>query len=206
MAVVKIYDQNKGEAGEITLAPEVFEVEVRPEILNLVVRAQRAAKRAGTHSTKTYGEVSGGGIKPWRQKGTGRARAGTSRSNIWRGGAIVFGPKPRDYSFKVNKKVRALALRMALSSRLAEENLMVVNSFDLPEVKTKLFVKIADTLGLKKALLIMPEVNETVALSARNIPGITIMTPAQLSVYEILKHPQLILLEGAVAPVEARLK
>ena len=206
MAVVKIYDQNKGETGEITLAPEVFEVEVRPEILNLVVRAQRAAKRAGTHSTKTYGEVSGGGIKPWRQKGTGRARAGTSRSNIWRGGAIVFGPKPRDYSFKVNKKVRALALRMALSARLADESLMVVNTFDLPEVKTKHFVKIADALGLKKALLIMPEINETVALSARNIPGITIMTPAQLSVYEILKHPQLILLEGAVAPVEARLK
>ena len=206
MAVVKIYDQNKGETGEITLAPEVFEVEVRPEILNLVVRAQRAAKRAGTHSTKTYGEVSGGGIKPWRQKGTGRARAGTSRSNIWRGGAIVFGPKPRDYSFKVNKKVRALALRMALSARLADESLMVVNTFDLPEVKTKHFVKIADALGLKKALLIMPEINDTVALSARNIPGITIMTPAQLSVYEILKHPQLILLEGAVAPVEARLK
>lgn len=206
MAVVKIYDQNKGETGEITLAPEVFEVEVRPEILNLVVRAQRAAKRAGTHSTKTYGEVSGGGIKPWRQKGTGRARAGTSRSNIWRGGAIVFGPKPRDYSFKVNKKVRALALRMALSARLADESLMVVNTFDLPEVKTRHFVKIAAALGLKKALLIMPEINETVALSARNIPGITIMTPAQLSVYEILKHPQLILLEGAVAPVEARLK
>lgn len=206
MAVVKIYDQNKGETGEITLAPEVFEVEVRPEILNLVVRAQRAAKRAGTHSTKTYGEVSGGGIKPWRQKGTGRARAGTSRSNIWRGGAVVFGPKPRDYSFKVNKKVRALALRMALSARLADESLMVVNTFDLPEVKTRHFVKIADALGLKKALLIMPEINDTVALSARNIPGITIMTPAQLSVYEILKHPQLILLEGAVAPVEARLK
>ena len=206
MAVVKIYDQNKGETGEITLAPEVFEVEVRPEILNLVVRAQRAAKRAGTHSTKTYGEVSGGGIKPWRQKGTGRARAGTSRSNIWRGGAIVFGPKPRDYSFKVNKKVRALALRMALSSRLAEENLMVINTFDLPEVKTKHFVKIAAALGLKKALLVLPEANDKVELSARNIPGITIMTPAQLSVYEILKHPQLILLEGAVAPVEARLK
>ena len=206
MAVVKIYDQNKGETGEITLAPEVFEVEVRPEILNLVVRAQRAAMRAGTHCTKTYAEVSGGGIKPWRQKGTGRARAGSNRSNIWRGGAIVFGPRPRDYSFKVNKKVRALALRMALSSRLADESLMVVNTFDLPEVKTKHFVKIAAALGLKKALLIMPEVNDQVALSARNIPGITIMTPAQLSVYEILKHPQLILLEGAVAPVVARLK
>ena len=206
MAVVKIYDQNKGEAGEITLAPEVFEVEVRPEILNLVVRAQRAAKRAGTHSTKTYGDVSGGGIKPWRQKGTGRARAGTIRSNIWRGGAVVFGPTPRDYSFKVNKKVRALALRMALSSRLAEDNLMVVNALELSEVKTKLFVKIAGALGLKKALLVLPEANEKVELSARNIPGITIMTPAQLSVYEILRHPQLILLEGAVAPVEARLK
>ncbi len=206
MAVVKIYDQNKGEAGEITLAPEVFEVEVRPEILNLVVRAQRAAKRAGTHSTKSYADVSGGGIKPWRQKGTGRARAGTNRSAIWRGGAVTFGPHPRDYSFKVNKKVRALALRMALSSRLAEDNLLVVSKFDLPEVKTKYFVKIAADLGLKKALLVLPEADEKVVLSARNIPGLTIMTPAQLSVYEILKHPQLVMLEGAVAPVEARFK
>ena len=106
----------------------------------------------------------------------------------------------------MNKKVRALALRMALSSRLAEDNLMVVNALELSEVKTKLFVKIAGALGLKKALLVLPEANEKVELSARNIPGITIMTPAQLSVYEILKHPQLILLEGAVAPVEARLK
>lgn len=126
MAVVKVYDQNKQEAGEITLAPEVFEVEVRPEILHLVVRAQRAAFRAGTHATKTRAFVSGGGLKPWRQKGTGRARAGSIRSPLWRGGAIIFGPQPRDYEFKVNKKVRKLALRMALSSRLAGSNLLVV--------------------------------------------------------------------------------
>ena len=117
MATVKVYDQNKQESGDITLSSDVFEVEVRPEILNLVVRAQMAAKRAGTHKAKTRAFVSGGGVKPWKQKGTGRARAGSNRSPVWRGGAIVFGPQPRDYSFKVNSKVRALAMKMALSSR-----------------------------------------------------------------------------------------
>ena len=126
MAVVKVYDQDKTEQGELTLTPEVFEVAVRPEILHLVVRAQLAAKRAGTHSTKTRAMVSGGGVKPWRQKGTGRARAGSNRSPVWRGGAILFGPQPRKYDFKVNKKIRKLALRMALSSRLAGDNLLVV--------------------------------------------------------------------------------
>lgn len=106
MAVVKVYDQDKTEQGELTLTPEVFEVAVRPEILHLVVRAQLAAKRAGTHSTKTRAMVSGGGVKPWRQKGTGRARAGSNRSPVWRGGAILFGPQPRKYDFKVNKKIR----------------------------------------------------------------------------------------------------
>ena len=110
MATVKVYDQNKQESGEITLASDVFEIEVRPEILNLVARAQMAAKRAGTHMVKTRALVSGGGAKPWKQKGTGRARSGSNRSPIWRGGAIIFGPSPRDYSFKVNSKVRALAM------------------------------------------------------------------------------------------------
>ena len=206
MAVVKIYDQNKGETGEITLAPEVFEVEVRPVILNLVVRAQRAAKRAGTHSTKTYAEVSGGGIKPWRQKGTGRARAGTSRSNIWRGGAVAFGPSPRDYSFKVNKKVRALAMRMALSARQFDQNITVVKSIELPEAKTKHFASVAKALELKKALVVIPANDEALERSARNIPGITVITPEQLNVYTILVHPQLVLLEGVVEPLTARLK
>ena len=204
MAVVKVYDQNKKEAGEVTLAPEVFEVEVRPEILNLVVRAQLAAKRAGTHATKTRAFVSGGGAKPWKQKGTGRARSGSNRSPIWRGGAVVFGPQPRDYSFKVNTKVRALALKMALSSRLAAATLLVVKGIELPEVKTKLFAKVAGDLGLNKALIVSPEENNTLTLSARNLPGITLTTPERLSVHEILRHKQLVLLEGAVEPVQAR--
>lgn len=204
MAVVKVYDQNKKEAGDITLASEVFEIEVRPEILNLVVRAQLAAKRAGTHATKTRTHVSGGGAKPWRQKGTGRARAGSNRSPIWRGGGVTFGPQPRDYSFKVNSKVRALALKMALSARLAGESLMVLKGIDLPEAKTKLFAKVADTLGLNKALIVTPDENTTLTLSARNIPGISFTTPAGLNVYDILKHKQLVLMENAVEPVQTR--
>ncbi|WP_297260725.1 50S ribosomal protein L4 [uncultured Desulfovibrio sp.] len=204
MATITVFDQNKVKAGEVTLAPEVFEVEARPEILNLVVRAQMAAKRAGTHQTKTRAFVSGGGNKPWKQKGTGRARSGSNRSPIWRGGAIVFGPQPRDYSFKVNSKVRALALKMALSSRLAAENLLVVKAIELPEAKTKHFAKVADTLGLTKALIVTPEDNEALARSARNIPGLTLTTPDRLSVLEVLRHKQLVLLEGAVSPVQAR--
>ena len=204
MATITVFDQNKVKAGEVTLAPEVFEVEARPEILNLVVRAQMAAKRAGTNQTKTRAFVSGGGNKPWKQKGTGRARSGSNRSPIWRGGAIVFGPQPRDYSFKVNSKVRALALKMALSSRLAAENLMVVKAIELPEAKTKHFAKVADTLGLTKALIVTPEDNEALTRSARNIPGLTLTTPDRLSVLEVLRHKQLVLLEGAVSPVQAR--
>lgn len=206
MAVVKVYDQDKKEAGDITLAPEVFEVAVRPEILHLVVRAQLAAKRAGTHATKTRAYVSGGGRKPFRQKGTGNARAGSNRSPIWRGGAVIFGPQPRDYSFKVNKKIRKLAMRMALSSRLAGETLMVVKGIELPEAKTKQFAKVAGALGLGKALIVTPDEDQKLMLSARNIPGITLTTPEKLSVYEILKHKQLVLLEGAIEHVATRLK
>lgn len=206
MAVVKVYDQDKKEAGELTLAPEVFEVEVKPEILNLVVRAHRAGLRAGTHATKTRAYVSGGGAKPWRQKGTGRARSGSNRSPIWRGGAVIFGPQPRDYGFKINKKVRQLALKMALSSRFADESLMVVKGIELPEIKTRLFAKVANALGLEKALVITAEADAALTLSARNIPGITLITADQLSVYEILKHPKLVMFQGAVESVQARLK
>jgi len=204
MAVVKMYDQDKREAGEVTLAPDVFEVEVQAEILNLVARAQRAAQRAGTHAVKTRAQVRGGGAKPWRQKGSGRARAGSNRSPIWRGGAIVFGPQPRDHSFKVNAKVRALAMKMALSSRLADDALLVVKNIELPEAKTRHFVKIAGALGLQKALIVTGDAQEALARSARNIPGITLITAAGLNVYEILKHKQLVLLQDAVEPVQAR--
>ena len=209
MAVMKVYDQNKQEAGEVTLAPEVFEVEVRPEILNLVVRAYRAAQRAGTHAAKTRAFVSGGGKKPFKQKGTGNARQGSNRSPIMRGGAIIFGPQPRDYSFKVNKKVRALALRMALSSRVAD-GLMVVKGIELAEAKTKLFAGVAKNLGLTKALVVAaPEengVNPTLALASRNLPGITLVTPDAVTVYDVLNCKQLVVLEGALPHLEERLK
>ena len=209
MAVMKVYDQNNQEAGEVTLAPEVFEVEVRPEILNLVVRAYRAAQRAGTHAAKTRAFVSGGGKKPFKQKGTDNARQGSNRSPIMRGGAIIFGPQPRDYSFKVNKKVRALALRMALSSRVAD-GLKVVKGIELAEAKTKLFAGVAKNLGLTKALVVAaPEengVNPTLALAARNLPGITLVTPDAVTVYDVLNCKQLVVLEGALPHLEERLK
>lgn len=206
MAVLKIYDQEKKEVGELSLASEVFEVPVKPEILNLVVRAQRAAKRAGTHMVKNRALSSGGGAKPWRQKGTGRARAGSLRSPLWKGGGTVFGPQPRSYEFKVNKKVRKLALRMALSSRVAEENVIVLKGLELKEVKTKAFAQIAGQLGLKKALIVTDSEDKMLNLSARNIPGITILQQDQLNVYDVLRHNQLVMLEGAVKAVEERLK
>ena len=204
MAVVKVYDQDRQESGEMTLAPDVFEVEVRPEILNLVARAQLAAKRAGSHSVKTRAQVRGGGAKPWRQKGSGRARAGSNRSPIWRGGGITFGPQPRDYAFKVNAKVRALALKMALSCRLADNALLVVKGIELPAAKTRHFAEVAGVLGLEKALIVAGGAQETLARCSRNIPGITLMSAEALNVYDILKHKQLVLLQEAVEPIQAR--
>lgn len=204
MATVKVYDQERQEVGEIALAPEVFEVIPRAEILNFVVRSQMAANRSGTHHTKTRGQVSGGGVKPWKQKGTGRARAGSNRSPIWRGGAIIFGPQPREYGFKVNSKIRALAMKMALSSRVEGEKLLVVKAIDIAEPKTKLFAKVAKQLELDKALVVLPEKNETLLRASNNLPKVTMTTPDQLNVWQILKHKQLVLLEDAVSQIEAR--
>lgn len=205
MAEVTIFDQNKTAAGTLSLNPEVFEVPVRPEILHFVVRAQRASWRSGTHATLTRSLMKGGGAKPWRQKGTGRARAGSNISPLWRGGAVVFGPQPRTYDFKVNKKVWRLALKMALSARLAGEQLTVVNTITLPEAKTKHFVKVKEALGLKKALVVAPEEMIEVILAARNVPGVTVITPEQLNVYDILNHNHLVLVESIVEQVTARL-
>ncbi|MDR2502878.1 MAG: 50S ribosomal protein L4 [Deltaproteobacteria bacterium] len=205
MAVLKIYDQENRETGEISLSPEVFEVPVRPEILHLVVRAQRASWRSGTHSTLSRSMMKGGGAKPWRQKGTGRARAGSGISPLWRGGAVLFGPQPRDYSFKVNKKVRRLALRMALSASLTDNKLRVIKNIELPAAKTKHFAEVAGKLGLTKALLVLPQADEALERSSRNIQGITLCTPEGLSVYDILNHRQLILMEQAVEGITCRL-
>lgn len=206
MAKFDVLDMNGKKVSTIELSDAVFGMTPNEKVMHAAVVNFLANQRQGTQSTKTRSEVSGGGKKPWRQKGTGRARAGSNRSPVWRGGAILFGPQPRKYDFKVNKKIRKLALRMALSSRLAGDNLLVVKGFDLPEAKTKVFAKIAGNLGLSKALIIAPEESRNLVLSSRNLPGITLTTPDQLSVYEILKHKQLVLLEGAVEPVETRLK
>lgn len=205
MPQVTIFDQQKQEAGSVNLAPEVFEVPVRVEILNLVVRAQRASWRAGTHATLTRSMMKGGGAKPWRQKGTGRARAGSNISPIWTGGAVVFGPQPRDYGFKVNKKVWRLALRMALSSRVANGNLTVVKDVTFPEAKTRHFVGFKNTFGFGKTLVVAPADADDFALAARNVPGVTVLTPEQLNVYDILNHTNLVLFESVVGQVSERL-
>lgn len=207
MAKIQVVDQNNTKVGDIELAPEIFEVEIRPEILQLVVRSQLAARRSGTHATKTRTTVRGGGRKPWRQKGTGRARAGSMRSPLWRGGAIVFGPQPRDYSFKVNKKIRRLALKMALSSRLSEDKLRVVKGIELSEIKTKAFADVADKLGMGgKTLIVAKDADKNLLLSARNIPGVKVLEADKLNVYDVLLYPELILLEGAANDVQERLK
>jgi large subunit ribosomal protein L4 len=206
MAKLQVVDQNNKKVGDIELAPEVFEVEIQPEILNLVVRYQRAAKRQGTHATKNRALITGGGRKPWRQKGTGRARAGSSRSPLWRGGATTFGPQPRDYSFKVNKKVRKLALQMALTSRVSEQKLTVVKSIELAEVKTKAFAAVADKLGLGKTLIVAKDADEKLVLSARNMPHIKVIEADKLNVYDVLLYPELVMLETAAQDVQERLK
>nr|WP_321256246.1 50S ribosomal protein L4 [uncultured Pseudodesulfovibrio sp.] len=206
MAKIQVVDQNNKKVGDFELAPEVFEVEIMPEILNHVVRAQRASVRQGTHATKNRALKTGGGRKPWRQKGTGRARAGSVRSPLWRGGATTFGPQPRDYSFKVNKKVRKLALKMALSSRASEEKLTVVKSIDLAEIKTKAFADVAEKLGMTKTLIVAKGVDKNLELSARNMPHIKVIEADKLNVYDVLLYPELVMLETAAQDVQERLK
>ncbi|WP_272700320.1 50S ribosomal protein L4 [Desulfovibrio sp. Fe33] len=206
MAKIQVVDQNNNKVGDFELAPEVFEVEIMPEILNQVVRAQRASQRQGTHATKNRALKTGGGRKPWRQKGTGRARAGSTRSPLWRGGAAVFGPQPRDYTFKVNKKVRKLALKMALSSRVSEAKMTVVKSIDLPEIKTKAFAEVAKNLGLNKTLIVAKDADSTLTMSARNMPHIKVIEADKLNVYDVLLYPELVMLESAAQDVQERLK
>jgi large subunit ribosomal protein L4 len=206
MAKIQVVDQNNKKVGDFELAPEVFEVEIMPEILNQVVRAQRASQRQGTHATKNRALKTGGGRKPWRQKGTGRARAGSTRSPLWRGGATVFGPQPRDYAFKVNKKVRKLALKMALSSRVSEEKMTVVKSIDLTEIKTKAFAEVAQNLGLNKTLIVAKNADKNLEMSARNMPHIKVIEADKLNVYDVLLYPELVMLEAAAQDVQERLK
>ncbi|SDB21617.1 large subunit ribosomal protein L4 [Desulfonatronum thiosulfatophilum] len=206
MAVVDIFNQQRQIVGEITLDPDVFEIEARPEILHLVVRSHLAAKRSGTVGVKTRSTIRGGGRKPWRQKGTGRARAGSNRSPIWRSGAVTHGPMARDYSFKVNKKVQKLAMRMALSSRLADKDLTVVEEFQLDQIKTKQVSEFIQRFDLKNVLIVVSEVDTNLALSSRNIPGVSVQTADGVNVYEMLRHHHVMVSSAAVESFQMRLK
>jgi large subunit ribosomal protein L4 len=205
MPTVDVYNIQKEKVGELDLKDEIFGVEVKGHLLHEVVTWQLACRRAGSASTKSRGQVRGGGHKPWRQKGTGRARAGSNRSPLWKGGGVTFGPKPRSYAYAVPKKVRALALKMALSSKLASGQLVVLEGYPHTEPKTKEFVQVLKTFDLAKALFITPEDNRALTLSARNVPYVQVIKPAGLNVYDILKHTHLVVFSPALSAIEARL-
>jgi large subunit ribosomal protein L4 len=205
MAVCEVLNSLAEKVGEIDLNDALFSVEVNTGILHEVVCMQRANQRSGNACTKTRGEVSGGGAKPWRQKGTGRARAGSRTSPVWRGGGTVFGPKPRDYSYSLPKKVRRLALKMALSARNQEGNLVVVDQFSLDQAKTREFVKVMDNFKFDNCLVVTGEMDEKLGLSARNAVGYKVLPVAGLNVMDILKHSKLMLVQTSLAKLEERL-
>jgi large subunit ribosomal protein L4 len=205
MAVTKVYNTDNKKVGEVELNDALFGLEVKKHILHDVVKMQLANRRAGTASTKTRTEVRGGGAKPYRQKGTGRARAGTNNSPLWRGGGVTFGPKPRDYSYKLPKKVRRLGLRMALSARFSEDNLTVLEGFELADIKTKQFVEVMKKLNIENGLIVIPGKNENLEKSSRNVQGYKVIQADGLNVYDILLHRRLVLLQPCLGQLEERL-
>ena len=205
MPVVGIYDVEKNKVGEIELSDIVFGTELNEAALYDVVRMQMASRRMGTASTKERSDVRGGGRKPWRQKGTGRARAGTRRSPLWRGGGIVFGPKPRDYACKVPKKVRKKALISALSMKVREERMLILRDFPMEEIKTKKFKEVVERFGLKKALFVLDKPYPNLERASRNLKDIGMIRSEGINVYDLLNHGHVVLLEPAVKMIEGAL-
>ena len=202
MANVSVYNIEGKEVGSIELNDAVFGVEVNEHLVHMAVVNQLANNRQGTQSAKTRSEVSGGGRKPWRQKGTGHARQGSTRSPQWTGGGVVFAPKPRDYSMKMNKREKQIAIKSALTSKVQDSKLIVVDEFKLDEIKTSKFVQILDNLKAPKALVVTKDKDEKVVLSARNIPTVKTTMTNSLNVYDILKYDSLVLTKDAVAAIE----
>ncbi len=203
MPKVALLNQSGQNVGEVNLNDNVFGIEPNQQVLFDVVKAIRANNRQGTHKVKTRSEVRGGGRKPWRQKGTGRARQGSTRSPQWTGGGVVFGPTPRDYTLKVNRKVRKLALRSALSQKVQSEKLFVLEGFNVEAPKTKTMVDILNNLKITdKVLIILPEGDTNVELSARNIPNVVVSTVSQASVYDIMHSTVVITTQDAVKNYE----
>jgi large subunit ribosomal protein L4 len=205
MSTVNLLNIKNESVGEIELNDDLFNREVKVHILHDVVRMQRAARRSGNACTKTRVEVSGGGRKPWRQKGTGRARAGSNTSPLWRGGGVAFGPKPRDYSMKINRKVRQQAVSMAMSARFQEGNLIVLDDFTLERIKTKDFVGIMNTLNVGNGLIVIDEASENLIRSSSNVNGFKVLSSEGLNVYDILLHKKLILVQPVIDSLEKRL-
>lgn len=203
MPKVSLLNQTGSSVGEIELNDAVFGIAPNSNVLFDAVVAQRASLRQGNHKVKNRSEVAGGGRKPWKQKGTGRARQGSIRSPQWRGGGVVFGPVPRSYSYKLPKKVRRLALRSALSAKVLEENFVVLEGLVLNAPKTKDFLKVLKDLSIeKKALFVTAELDENVALSARNIPGVTVVTATGINVLDLLGHDKIVVTKAAVEKIE----
>ena len=203
MPKVSLLNQTGSSVGEIELNDAVFGIAPNNNVLFDAVIAQRASLRQGNHKVKNRSEVAGGGCKPWKQTGTGRARQGSIRSPQWRGGGVVFGPVPRSYSYKLPKKVRRLALRSALSAKVLEENFLVLEGLALNAPKTKDFLKVLKDLSIeKKALFVTAELDENVALSARNIPGVTVVSATGINVLDLLGHEKIVITKAAVEKVE----
>ncbi len=202
MANVSVYNMEGKEVGKIELNDAVFGVEVNEHLVHLAVVQQLANKRQGTQKAKTRAEVSGGGRKPWRQKGTGHARQGSTRSPQWTGGGVVFAPTPRDYSFKLNKKEKQLALKSALTSRLQENKLIVVDELKFDEIKTKNFKQVMDNLKVEKGLVILAENDQNVVLSARNMAKVNTTLTNQINVYDIMKAGTVVLTKDSAAKIE----
>ncbi|MBQ2921530.1 MAG: 50S ribosomal protein L4 [Faecalimonas sp.] len=202
MANVNVYNIEGKEVGTIELNDAVFGVEVNEHLMHMAVVAQLANKRQGTQKAKTRSEVSGGGRKPWRQKGTGHARQGSTRAPQWTGGGVVFAPTPRDYSFKLNKKEKRAALKSALSSRVQENKFIVIDEMNFGEIKTKNFQNMLNNLSVAKALVVIEEGNTNAVLSARNIADVKTAGTNTINVYDILKYNTVIVTKAAVATIE----
>lgn len=202
MPKVTIFNIKGEQVGELELSEAVFGTEVNREAMHQIVKMQLANKRQGTQSALTRAEVSGGGIKPWRQKGTGRARQGSIRAPQWIHGGVVFAPKPRDYSYTVPRKIKRLALKSALSSKVVDNDIIVLDELSMEAPKTKVVVDMLKSFEAKKALIVVPEKDEVAYKSARNIPGVAIMPVNNLNVYDILKYDKFIITKAAVSKVE----
>ena len=202
MATVAVYNIEGKEVDKLELNDNVFGVEINEHLVHLAVVSQLANGRQGTQSAKTRSEVSGGGRKPWRQKGTGHARQGSTRSPQWTGGGVVFSPKPRDYSMKMNKREKQIAIKSALTSKVQDSKLIVVDEFKLDEIKTSKFAQILDNLKAPKALVVTKDKDEKVVLSARNIPTVKTTMTNSINVYDILKYDSLVITKDAVAAIE----